>query len=145
MQITNVKDQLVQHRVEIDGWTTNCSILPINTHTHTQPFNGLCPGLPGWASIGRNSRLLTPILIIRHPLSTSSIYYDPLHPPCSIYMLDSPFPQLSPGPLWSTSWFGTLYFIHHTSLHPIVFFFLQHMPTPLQPVLLQFRDYVINS
>jgi len=35
MQITNVKDQLVQHRVEIDGWTTNCSILPINTHTHT--------------------------------------------------------------------------------------------------------------
>jgi len=34
MQITNVKDQLVQHRVETDGWTTNCSILPINTHTH---------------------------------------------------------------------------------------------------------------
>ena len=31
--------------------------------------------------------------IIRHPLSTSCIYYDPQHPPCSIYMLHSPFRQ----------------------------------------------------
>ena len=56
----------------------------------TQPFNG---PLPVWANIRRNIHPLTPILIIRHPLSTSSIYYDPQHPPCSIYMFDSPFPQ----------------------------------------------------
>jgi len=31
--------------------------------------------------------------IINHPLSDSSIYYEPLHPPCSIYMLDSLFVQ----------------------------------------------------
>jgi len=63
------------------------------------------PGSPGkgaikcvcacvWASTRRNIHpLTTPILIIRHPLSTSSIYYDPQHPPCSVYVLDSPFPQ----------------------------------------------------
>jgi len=31
-----------------------------------------------------------PILIIGHPLSTSSIYYDPQHPVCSVDVLDSP-------------------------------------------------------
>jgi len=28
-----------------------------------------------------------------HPLSASSIFYDPRHPPCSIYMPDNHFPQ----------------------------------------------------
>jgi len=32
--------------------------------------------LPGWASTWRNMHPLTPILIINHPLSASSIYYD---------------------------------------------------------------------
>jgi len=36
---------------------------------------------------------LTPVLIINHPLSASSIYCEPWHPPCSIYMLDSLFAQ----------------------------------------------------
>jgi len=36
---------------------------------------------------------LTPIMVISHPLSASFIYYDPWHPPCSIYMPDSLFPQ----------------------------------------------------
>jgi len=36
---------------------------------------------------------LTPIVINNHPLSASSIYYDPQHPPCSIYMPDSLFAQ----------------------------------------------------
>ena len=46
-------------------------------YTHTQPFNGRGPELPGWAGTSRNTRPLTPILVIGHPLSTSSIYYDP--------------------------------------------------------------------
>jgi len=36
---------------------------------------------------------LTPIVVINHSLSASSIYYDPWHPPCSIYVLDSLFAQ----------------------------------------------------
>jgi len=44
----------------------------------------------------------TPIVVINHPLSVSSIYYDPRHPPCSIYVPDSLFHNLSP------SFFGLL-------------------------------------
>jgi len=38
-------------------------------------FPALCPGLP-IASTRRNIHPLTPILIINHPLSASSIYYN---------------------------------------------------------------------
>ena len=38
--------------------------------------------------------------------------------------------------LWSTSWSGALHLILHTFHYPISVFFLQHMPIPLQPVLL---------
>ena len=48
------------------------------THTHTHNcLTALCMGLPGWASNRRNIHPLTPILIVKHPLSTSSIYHDP--------------------------------------------------------------------
>jgi len=57
---------------------------------------------------------LTPILAINHPLSSSSIFYDPWHPPCSIYMPDSLFHNLCPSFLLSVSWAGTLHFILHT-------------------------------
>jgi len=33
------------------------------------------------------------IVVINHPLHASSIFYDPWHPPCSIYVPDSRFPQ----------------------------------------------------
>ena len=42
--------------------------------------------------------------------------------------------NLSPSLLWSTSWPGTLHFILHTLLHPVIVFFSQHMPILLQPV-----------
>ena len=40
------------------------------------------------------------------------------------------FHNLSPSPLWSTSRSGTLQFILHTFLHPIIV--LQHIPIPLK-------------
>ena len=46
------------------------------------------------------------------------------------------FHNLSPSFLWSTSWPGTLHFILHTFLPPVIVLFLQHMPIPSQPVLL---------
>jgi len=51
--------------------------------TTTAVFTVLCLGLPGWAGTRRNIHPLTPILIINHPLSVSSIYYS--HP-CSILL-----------------------------------------------------------
>ena len=44
--------------------------------------------------------------------------------------------NLSPSPLWFTSWTGILHFILRTFLHPIIVFFLQYIPIPTQPVLL---------
>ena len=70
------------------------------------------------------------------PLSASSIYYDPWHPPYSIHVLYNLFPQSLPSFLWSTSWPGTLHFILHTFLQPIIIFFSQHIPILLKPVLL---------
>jgi len=59
------------------------------THTH----NRLTAFGPGLADTKRNIHPLTPILIIGHPLSSSSIYNDQWHPLCSFYVLDSPFIQ----------------------------------------------------
>jgi len=53
--------------------------------------------------------------------------------------------NLSPSPLWSATRSGTLHFVLHTFLHPVIVFFSQQMPIPMQPVLLKYRDYVIYS
>jgi len=91
-----------------------------NTHTHTTILR-LCI-LSGTTQVSRYQKKhspLTPIMVISHPLSASSIYYDPWHPPWSIYMPDSLFPQ-SPSFLWCTSLPGTPHFILHTFLHPVI-------------------------
>ena len=64
----------------------------IDTHTHNR-LTTFCPGLPGWAGTRGNIHPLTPILMIGHPLSSSSIYNNPWHPFCSVYELDSPLGQ----------------------------------------------------
>jgi len=115
--------------------------MPFLAHTHKlhNRFTafGFCPGQPGWAGTRRNIHPLAPIMVINHPLSASSIYYDPWHPLCSIYVPDTVFfCNVSLSFLWSTSWPGSLRFILHTFLHPVIVFFLQHMPIPSQPVLL---------
>ena len=71
-----------------------------------------------------------------HQSSLICLMYDPLHPPCSIHVLTVFFHNLSPSFLWSTYWPGTLHFILHTFLHPIIVFLLQHMPIPSQPASL---------
>jgi len=55
------------------------------------------------------------------------------------------FYNLSPGPLWSTSWYATLYFVLHTFLHPIIIFLSQHMHISSQPVLLHTHTHLFNG
>ena len=80
-----------------------------------QPFNG---PLSGNIQVGRyqkkHSHILTPILIIKHPLSTSSTK---IHSILLVQFmcLAVLFHNLCPRPLWSSTWSGTLYFILHTS------------------------------
>ena len=64
-----------------------------NSNNNNNHWTAVCSGQPGKAGTRRNIHPLTPILIIRHPLSTSSIYNGPWHPLCSVYELDSPLGQ----------------------------------------------------
>ena len=90
------------------------------------------PTVISGASTRRNVHSLTPILIIRHLLSTSSIHYNPKHPPCSICVLDSPLQQpLSRSSFVFLSVWDPL--LHTPFLHPIIVF-SQHMPTLSQPL-----------
>ena len=87
--------------------------LSAHTHTHTTVLQlcGICPRQPGWAGTRRNIHPLTHIMVISHPLSASSIYYDPRKPTCSNYMPDNLFPQ-------TVSKFSLVYlFIWHPPLH----------------------------
>jgi len=90
-------------------------LLPSNqqhTHTTVLRLSWLCPGQPRWARTRRNIHPFTPIVVIDHHLSASSIYYDPRHPLCSIYVPDSLFccsteitssdPSLTLNPLLGT-------------------------------------------
>ena len=113
-------------------------------HTHTQLFNGRWSGTTWIGRYQKETRPLTPILIIGHPLSTFSIYYDPGQrgtrsfvtggewecrvgsvtqgdvsiSVClgSVTCLTVLFDNLSPVPLWSSSWSWTLYFIPHSCI-----------------------------
>ena len=82
----------------------NCTYATLSKQLHTATtttttittvlrLSGFCSGQPRWASTRRNIHPLTPIVVINHPLSASSIYYDPWHPRYSIYVLDSLFVQ----------------------------------------------------
>ena len=46
------------------------------------------------------------------------------------------FHNLSSGPLWSTSWSWTLYFILYAFLHTIIILFLQDMPIPSHQIII---------
>ena len=106
------------------------------THAHTQPFNG---SWSGTTRVGWYQKKLTH----SHPSWSSDILYQ-LPPFTTIHSifcvqftcLTILFDNLSPGPLWSSSWSWTLYFILHAFLHPVIIFFSPHMPIPMQPVLL---------
>jgi len=98
----------------MDTTTTTTTILRLS---------GLCLGQPERAGTRRNIHLLKLIAVINHLLSGSSIFYDPRHPPCSIYVPGSLFPQSLSKFSLVYPWPGTLHFILHTFLHPIIVFF----------------------
>jgi len=109
------------------------------SHTHTQQFYGCLdfvrdnPGEP----VPEETFAHSPIVVISHPLSASSLYYDPNGIlPIQFTYLTVFFHNLSPSFFWSTSWPGTLKFMLHTFLHPVIVFFSQNMPIPSQRVLL---------
>jgi len=80
-------------------------------HTHTPPKH-----LPTHTYRGHQSSLNCFIHLLRTIIPVQST------------RLTVFFRNLSPSFLWSTSWPGTLHFILHTFLHPIIVFLSQHNP-----------------
>jgi len=94
--------------VEIITGLQNCNNF---TTTTILWLSGLCLGQLGWATTTRNIHPFTPVVVINHPLSASSIYSDPWHPLFLIYVLDSLLPQ-------SFSKFSMVYYLAwHPPLH----------------------------
>jgi len=122
------------------GWPVNSTAVDLsNTHTQTQPFYSCLDFV-------RNNQA-EPVqeeTFSHSHLSWSSVVPYQLHPsntihgilPVQFMCLTVFFHNLSPSFFWSTSWSGTLHFILHAFLHPIIVFFSLHMPIPSQPVLL---------
>ena len=114
----------------------------LHTHTHDR-LTAFGPGQPG-------RPVPEETLTHSHPSWSSDILYH-LPPFTAINgILFVHFTRLtvlsynlSPGPLWSSSWSWTLDFILHTFLHTVIVIFSQHMTVPAQPVLLQHECYVI--
>ena len=91
--------------------------------SQTQPLNGcvcVCVSYPSWSSD----------ILYQVPPSTT------IHSILLVQFicLTVLFHICYPGPLWSSSWSGTPYFILHTFLHTFIIFFSQHVPVPSQPV-----------
>ena len=87
-----------------NNFTAHVSRFQKETFTHSHP---------SWSSI--NLYLL--------PLTTRMHSILPVQFSCLTVFLQN----LSPSPLSSTFWSGTLHFILHTFIHPIIDFFSQHM------------------
>jgi len=121
----------------------SCKRSAYSTHIHTQVFYGSLD------FVQDNPGELVPEETFTHShLSWSSVVPYMLHPSNTIQGILSVqftcltvfFHNLCPSFLWSTSWSGTLHFILHTFLHPIIVFFLQHVPA--QPTVMR---YTLNN
>ena len=99
---------------------TNCSmyiraLMPVltnNTLIHTHKHRAFNGPLSGTTRVGRYQETHSPTHTYPNH-QTSFINY--LH---QLRSMASSLFHLHAGPLWSTSWSGTLYFILHTFLHP---------------------------
>jgi len=98
-----------------DKWSIKQYLSPsVVNNNNKNRFTALCHTTQVSQYQKKNSPL-TPILITKHSLSASSIYYNPQHSPCSIYVLFSLFaPPLSRS--------SVVYLTHtHTHTHTHTF------------------------
>ena len=130
---------VLQPRAYYDGLlyllTRGCLRVCLNSqnNSNTQPLNNHLSGSP-WVRQCQNKHSPThthPDHQLPPSITIHSILF------VQFTCLTVLFHNLSPGPLWSSSWSETLYFILHTHFHPIIILFSQHMPipSPSQPVL----------
>ena len=98
----------------------------IDNNNNNNCFTALCPGLPRCAGTRRNSHSPTILIIQFYQILPSTTIHSIL--PVQITCLAVFLHNLSPSPLWSTSWSGALHLIFHTFLHPVSVFFRNTCP-----------------
>jgi len=107
-------------------WSKSKTVITSHTCTHAHSailgLSGLCLRQPKCVGTGRNIYPLTPIMAVNYPLSASSIFYDPWFLPVQFVCPTVFFHNVFQSFLWSISWSGTLHFILHTFLHPVINF-----------------------
>ena len=82
---------LQEHELNSHGGHSQLQLYTPGTHYHDIRS---CHTVHSFKNTSKhNCSAITPIMVISHPLSASSIYYDPWHPPYSIYMPDRLSPQ----------------------------------------------------
>ena len=95
----------------------------VNNNSCLRPFSGT-------TRVSRYQKKHSPTHHPDHHPTFISFFHLPRSIASSLFKLSalqSFLHNLSPCPLWSTSWSGALYIIFHTFLHPISVFFSQHV------------------
>ena len=75
--ILRTHNSFVKKSFGVGGPCVLYGLLVTNNNNNNNRFIALCLVLPGLAGTKRNIQPLTTILINNHPLSASSIYYEP--------------------------------------------------------------------
>jgi len=111
------------------------------THTHATVLRlyGFCLGQPGLSQVSQYQKKRSPIHTY-HGYQSSLICFIHLLWSMASSLFNPRTGSLFPQSLSKFSLVyllpGTLHFILHTFLHPIIVFFLQHVPIPSQPASL---------
>jgi len=100
-----------------------------------QPFYGL---LSGTTRVSQYQKKHSPTRTYSDHQSSFIIYYDPQHPPCSIYMLDSLFAQslLKSSLVYLLAWYPPLHTPYTSSPNHCLLFITHAHTKPMQPVFL---------
>jgi len=103
-------------------WTSCSPYCTTTTTTTTAVFWPFVPDYPGEPvpeeTFTHSHRYLSSAVL--YPFHQSTMIHSIL--PVQFMCLTVLLHDLSPGPLWSASWSGTLHFILHTFIHPVFVF-----------------------
>jgi len=114
-----------------DATATHCLLLPVKSRSVLPFWYWLTRVVPDKVQRAIKWMCIC-VCVILYLLPPSTMIHSIL--PVQFTCLTVFLHNLSPSPLWSASWSGTLHLILHTFFHPIIVFSLQNMPIPMQPV-----------
>ena len=114
--------QQFRRKIQFDDWMHGRKQYG-HIHIHTQPFNSPFSRTTWMGHYQKKHSPWSSDILYQLPPSTTIHSILLVQFMCFTVL----FYNLSPGPLWSSSWSVTLYFILHTFFHPIIIFLLSYV------------------